>query len=781
MATYIKSQQFNRTIIFCFTAIAIVALGLFRLDRIYPPNLKSKTWSTLITAKDGTPLRAFADENGVWRYPTKLSAVSPLYIQAVLTYEDRWFYSHPGINPFAFIRASVQNISAGHIVSGGSTITMQVARILHQNKRTLTGKVLQILRALQLESHLTKEEILTLYLNLAPFGANIEGVQTACFSWLGKQAKELSHAEAALLAVLPQAPSFYRPDRHPKRAQKARDKVLDRLASFKVWTKEEVTAAKKEPVTALRFAPPVTAPLVSRRLYLNTHDNPPGSASNKVATNLDYDLQIHTAEIVKDYVAQLSGDQSAAAMIVNLKNLDVMAYVGSADFSSTRRKGHVDMVRAIRSPGSTLKPFLYGMAIDEGLIHSHSLLLDTPRFQKKYNPGNFSKGFSGPVSMAKALRLSLNVPAVQVLEAYGPQKFHDRLIHAGARLKLSGKPNLSIILGGMGTNLESLVTLYSAFARNGLTGKPNLLENETIRERYLMSPGSAWIISKILAQPMPGFEGINRLSGHIPMAWKTGTSYGFRDAWALGIMGDFVAGVWVGRPDGTPSPGQYGAVTAIPLLRRIFESLPQTDFIKKPPPSVQLQKICWPLGLAKSRTEKNCLVQHDAWILDHKIPLTLNQGTAIFNPLLKTFWIDKNGKRAQPSCGGIQKVSIGVWPQGAEPWLPPLWRRHKRIPPPSKNCPDIAHFPANEVQITSIFNNSILTRPSGQAFPSSIPITASGGQGKYYWFLNKKPVATIAQGNSGLLPMPQPGTYQLSVVDETGNFDVIHFEVMSLE
>ena len=776
MIRNMKKWQFKHIVIFVFLTIVIVVFVLSGLDWIYPLNLKEKTWSTLITAKDGTPLRAFADKNGVWRYPIDLTEVSPLYLQALLTYEDRWFYYHPGINPFSIIRAGFQNVSAGRIVSGGSTLTMQVARLLHPNKRTLTGKFLQILRALQLEVHLTKKEILTLYLNQAPFGSNIEGVQTACFSWLGKQAAELSHAEAALLAVLPQSPSFYRPDRHPKRARKARDKVLDRMVFFKVWTKKQVIAAKKEPVIALRFVSPMIAPLASRRLYHTTFNNP-----SKVNTTLDYDLQINTEDIVKGYITGLSDYQSAAAMIVNYKSLDVMAYVGSADFSSAKRKGHVDMVRAIRSPGSTLKPFLYGLAIDEGLIHSHSLLLDTPRFQKEYEPGNFSKGFSGPVSMAKALKLSLNVPAVQVLEAYGSQKFYDRLINAGARLKLSGKPNLSIILGGMGTNLESLVTLYTALARDGITGKPKLLKNDSVQERYLMSPGAAWIISKILAQPMPGFEGINRLSGHIAMAWKTGTSYGFRDAWALGIMGDYVAGVWVGRPDGSSSPGQYGAVTAIPLLRRIFESLPQTDFIKKQPSSVQQIKICWPLGVAKNRILKNCFVQHDAWILGNKIPSTLNRGYASFSPLLKTFWIDKNGNRAQPSCGGFKKIHIGVWPQAAEPWLPPSWRRYKLIPPPSKNCPDLADFSDNFVQITSVFNNSILTRPPGLVTPPSIPITASGSQGKQYWFLNKKLVATIAPGTSGSLPMPGPGIYQLSIADETGNFDLVNFEVISLD
>ncbi len=750
-------------------------IGLAVLDRMYPLNIKPKNWSTLVTAKDGTPLRAFADSNGVWRYPVELKEVSPLYLQALLTYEDRWFYSHPGINPFSVIRAFFQNLSSGKIISGGSTLTMQAARLLYPNKRTIAGKCSQMLRALQLEYHLDKDEILSLYVNLAPFGANIEGLQTACFSWLGKQAAELSRAEAALMAVLPQAPSFYRPDRHPERAQKARDKVLDRMETYRVWTKEEVAAAKKEPVAALHFVRPMTAPLAARRLSRLR----PGST--RLTATIDYDLQVHLAGLVRDYVLSLPERQSAAVMVINYHTMDVLAYVGSADFLNLQRNGHVDMVQALRSPGSTLKPFLYGLAMDEGLIHSHSLLLDTPRFQRAYDPGNFSKGFSGPVTVTNALRQSLNVPAVQVLEAYGPRKFHDRLVHAGARLSLSGEPNLSMVLGGLGTSLESLITLYSGLARKGIAARPRLLKQDALNERYLMSPGAAWIISRILSQPMPGFEGINRLAGHTPMAWKTGTSYGFRDAWAVGIMGDYVAGVWVGRPDGSPCVGQYGAVTAIPLLRRVFNSLPLSDFRTPQPPTVSQQTICWPLGLPETMTSGQCFVRYRAWILDNKVPLTLSQGSENFSPLLKTFWVDENGNRARPSCGGVKKTTIGTWPLPAEPWLPKGWTQDRLIPLPSKNCPDLEDFSTGHIQITSVFNHSTLTRPTGQASNPSIPLQAMGGKGDQIWFLDQKPVARLAQNSEGTLPMPAPGAYQLSVADEAGHFDMVHFEVISLD
>ena len=785
----------------------LILLVLLALDQAFPLSVLDRPVATVVIAKDGTPLRAFADASGVWRYPVSVNQVSPLYLQALLTYEDRWFYTHPGVNPFAMARALFQNLVKGRVVSGGSTLTMQVARILSPNTRTIGGKIHQIFRTFQLEFHLTKDEILNLYFTHAPFGSNIEGVRTASHTWLGKDTRELTHAEAALLAVLPQAPSRYRPDRHPDRARIARDKVLDRLARFRVWSDETVTAAKQEPVVAFRFHSPMVAPLASRRLRSES------TGVSLIPSCLDYDFQVHAAEILGSYVATLPKDQSGAVLAVNHRTLEVIAYVGSGDFLSQRRKGHVDMVQALRSPGSALKPFLYGLAIDEGIIHSHSLVLDTPRFGKAYEPGNFSRGFAGPVSVTMALRNSLNIPAVQVLETYGPQRFHDRLKHAGARLKLPGRPNLSMILGGMGTDLESLVTLYTALARQGQAGSLRLKQSDPVRERYLMSPGAAYITRQMLSRPLPGREGINRLSAGLPVAWKTGTSYGFRDAWALGIMGDFIVGVWVGRPDGSPSPGQYGAVTAVPLLEQVLESLPLSGKgsgtgEERMPDTVVQQTICWPSGLAEEQQMSgSCMVRHRAWILNHQIPptLTANRFWGVtsrnsspghasagysssgflspeYSSLVQTFWVDIYGNRAGPLCGGIKKISIALWPRGAEPWLPAKWRRNRLIPPVSDRCPDFAS-PASRLQIISVSNDSLLTCPPGQKRVPLIPLETLGGQGRLYWFLNRQPLDGNRDKNNhanlASMVLPAPGTYQLAVMDELGNGDMVTFKVVT--
>jgi penicillin-binding protein 1C len=752
-----------------FLLLVLPVVLLWGLDKVFPLRLDHQPMATVVTASDGTPLRAFADPSGIWRYPITPDQVSPLYLEALLTYEDRWFYLHPGVNPFAMIRACFQNLAAGAIVSGGSTLTMQVARILFSSPDDglWTAKFRQLFRALQLEMQFSKKQILGLYLTHAPFGANIEGVWAASRTWLGRDPRDLTHAEAALLAVLPQAPGFLRPDRHSTRARQARDKVLDRMAAFRIWTEDQVLAARQEPVAAFRFQTPMAAPLAARRLVREYPDQ------SVIRTCLDYDLQVHVASLVKSYVSSFAAHQSGAVLVVDHDTLAVKAYAGSADFLNPLGAGHVDMVTALRSPGSTLKPFVYGMAMDKGLIHSHSLLLDIPRFGQDYQPDNFTGGFLGPVSVAKALDLSLNVPAVQVLAAFGPRTFHDRLTNAGAHLSLSGPPNLSMVLGGVGTNLESLVTLYTGLSRQGISGRPRLTKDAPIQERFLMGPGAAYIIKQLLSRPLPGTEGVSRLAGQAAFAWKTGTSYGFRDAWALGIMGSHTVGVWIGRPDGTPSPGQFGAATALPLLVRVMESLPGSSGRESPPAAVTRQTICWPMGLAPDQTPGPCPVRHEAWILNNWVPPTLTEPDQ--GPLRLTFWVDDQGRRSGPFCGGVSKTTKDLWPVGAEPWLPRHWRRNQVIPEASDACPDLAPLSGNRVQIVSISNNSMLTRPPGKSGLPHIPLQAMGGQGSLVWFLNRIPLE--GQNTRGL-PMPEPGRYDLAVMDGAGHYDKISFTVI---
>ncbi len=401
----------------------LIAL-LWLADRLWPLPLPRDDLARVVLAEDGTPLWRFADANGVWRYPISNEQVSPYYLEALLTYEDRWFYSHPGVNPLALLRATWQNLSGARVVSGGSTLSMQVARLLDPHSRTLSGKFRQLWRTLQLEWHLSKDQILSLYLNRAPFGGTLQGVAAASWAYLGKSPQNLTRAEAALLAVLPQAPSRLRPDRHPQRAQQARDKVLRRLAEFQEWPQASVNEALEEPLWLAPRQEPSLAPLLARRL--NRPNSPP-----LIRTTLDASLQRRMEDLLMGWRARLPERTSAAILVVEAENMAVRAYVGSVDINDAKRFGHVDMVTALRSPGSTLKPFLYGMAMDAGLIHSESLMQDVPRRYGDYRPGNFSSGFGGPVAASSALSMSLNLPAVQLLEVYGPKRFAAELRNGG--------------------------------------------------------------------------------------------------------------------------------------------------------------------------------------------------------------------------------------------------------------------------------------------------------------------------------------------------------------
>lgn len=398
-------------------------------DRLWPLPLHEVNPARLVVDEKGIPLWRFADRDGIWRYPVTIEEVSPRYLEALIQYEDRWFWDHPGVNPFSVLRAAWQDLLAGKVISGGSTLTMQVARLLDPHSRTLGGKVRQLWRALQLEWHLSKAEILTLYLNRAPFGGTLQGVGAASWAYLGKSPAQLSYSEAALLAVLPQAPSRLRPDRWPQRAEAARNKVLNRMASQGVWSARQVKESQEEPVWLAPRQMPQLAPLFSRMMLGKSRDS-------KVVTTLDATLQRQLEELALNWKSRLPPRSSLAMIVLDHTDMKVRGWVGSVDINDDSRFSHVDMISAIRSPGSVLKPFIYGLAMDEGLIHPASLLQDVPRRTGDYRPGNFDSGFHGPVSMSEALVRSLNLPAVQVLEAYGPKKFAGMLRNAGLPLLL---------------------------------------------------------------------------------------------------------------------------------------------------------------------------------------------------------------------------------------------------------------------------------------------------------------------------------------------------------
>ncbi|VVO40268.1 Penicillin-binding protein 1C [Pseudomonas fluorescens] len=760
----------------------LVVVLLWGADRVWPLPLPQDDLARVVLAEDGTPLWRFADANGVWRYPVQTHEVSPYYLDALLTYEDRWFYQHPGVNPLALARATWQNLTGARVVSGGSTLSMQVARLLDPHSRTFHGKLRQLWRTAQLEWHLSKAEILNLYLNRAPFGGTLQGVAAASWAYLGKSPSQLTHAEAALLAVLPQAPSRLRPDRHPQRAQEARDKVLRRLAEFQVWPQSAVDEALEEPLLLAPRLEPSLAPLLARRL--NRPDSPP-----LIRTTLDATLQRRLEDLLLGWRARLPEHTSAAILVVEEESMAVRAYLGSVDINDAKRFGHVDMISALRSPGSTLKPFLYGMALDDGLIHSESLLQDVPRRYGDYRPGNFSMGFTGAVPASTALSSSLNLPAVQLLEAYGPKRFAAEMRIGGVPLALPAlaEPNLALILGGAGSRLEDLVSGYSAFARDGKSATLRLQPDDTLRERPLLSPGSAWIVRRILSgQARPDRDPRAELVQRPVLAWKTGTSYGFRDAWAIGVGPRYLIGVWIGRPDGTPVPGQFGLASAAPLMLQVHDVLTNRDSqrgisapVKPVPANVGVAAICWPLGQPMSRSDPNCRRQRFAWTLDNTTPPTLQ---ALDQPLsvglMESVWVNAKGLRVDAHCPGAELRNIALWPAPLEPWLPRVERREARIPAADPDCPPPALAASSPLSIVGVREGDQLRLPAASQQALRLKISALGGSGRRWWFLNGAPLGDSANQDFINASFEHLGRYQLSVLDEAGQTARLEFSVI---
>ncbi len=549
------------------TALCGLALWLAAdawIARTQLPPLALETGAEVL-AQDGTLLRAFMVGDGRWRLATAPDRVDPTYVKMLIGYEDQRFFQHAGVDPWALLRAVGQVVTQGRVVSGASTLTMQVARLIEDGPTgTWAGKLRQIRLALALERVLSKDEILTLYLHHAPMGGNLEGVRAGAFAWLGREPERLTEAQAALLIALPQSPAARSPDRHPVRARAARDRVLDRAAALGIISPDTAQAAKQESVPDIRQPFPMDAPHLADRLRA-AH---PEAQVHR--TTLDAGVQTALQDLAARAILTLPAQASVAILVADIQSGAIRASVGSAAYTDDARLGFVDMTQALRSPGSTLKPLIYGLAFSDGLALPETLLNDRPTNFAGYAPQNFDRQFRGPVSAREALQLSLNLPVVELTQTLGPARVLTAMRAAGITVQVPGdEPGLAIALGGLGVSLEGLVQLYAAIARGGQA--VNLSATDpSLRDRLpLMRTEAAWHLGAILAAaPRPA-----NLPAGLDIAFKTGTSYGHRDALAIGYDGAHVVGVWVGRADGAPVPGMFGVDVAAPLLFQAFAHL----------------------------------------------------------------------------------------------------------------------------------------------------------------------------------------------------------------
>ncbi|MFI5409185.1 penicillin-binding protein 1C [Kaistia sp. UC242_56] len=543
---------------------------LAEIDKTLPPvpDPAEVPTSQIVVDRSDTLLRPYTIAEGRWRLPVTLADVDPMFLTMLKGYEDRRFDEHHGVDWRAFARAGGQILRNGHVVSGGSTLTMQVARLVQGGStRQAESKLKQIVHARALEQKLDKNQILSLYLALAPYGGNLEGIRAATLAYFGKEPRRLTIAEAALLVALPQSPEARRPDRDPKAAKAARDRVLDRLVTAGILDEETAASAKTERIPEARKPFPMLA------AHLGDQARKRHPADPVIKLTLDGRLQAKLETLASTRAAKVGAKASVAILVADQVTGDILASVGSAGFMDDGRNGYVDMTEAVRSPGSTLKPLIYGLAFEQGLAHPQSLIEDKPSAFAGYAPVNFDGFYRGTVTIHDALTQSLNVPAVQVLDAVGPARLIARLKRAAAnpRLPDMSAAGLAVGLGGVGISLRDLVSVYAAIARGG---RPVALHPEPVPivvsadTAPVLDPLAAWYVSDILADVPPPTIGAR---GRI--AYKTGTSYGYRDAWSIGFDGRTVIGVWAGRADGAPVSGLSGIGTAAPVLFEAFDKM----------------------------------------------------------------------------------------------------------------------------------------------------------------------------------------------------------------
>lgn len=592
-------KNINRNVKSFFLVIFLLLFSTSLLLVFFPYNPKIE-YSPIVLSKDSVLMHSFLTSDDKWRMFTALDEITPTLKKAIIFKEDRFFYYHFGINPISIFRAAFNNLFKGRRTSGASTITMQVARLLQPKERSYTNKLIEVFHALQLEWHYSKEEILQIYLNLVPYGGNIEGVKAASLIYFEKMPNHLSIAEISALSIIPNRPNSLRIGRSNALIVKERNKWLDKFEREAVFSAEAIRDAREEPLTAKRNVLPKIAPHISFRLKQENKN------LNIIHSSVDLNSQLKVEAIVYNYIQQLyqNNIKNAAALVLDNETMQVVSYVGSADFYNNEDGGQVDGIQAVRSPGSTLKPLLYGMAIDKGLLTPKTIISDVPVNFSGYQPQNYQESFNGNVSMEYALSNSLNIPAVKVLDKMQPFSFIETLSNAGFEQIKKDKTSLglSTVLGGCGVTLEELTRLYATFSHRGLFSNVNFLANDTVSFKHqVISEAATFMISEILTTvTRPDLPAQWKNATNMPkVAWKTGTSYRRRDAWSVGFNQKYTIGVWVGNFSGEGVQELTGSDIASPLLFKIFNAIDQASSKEwfRMPKGVNFRYVCTETGM----------------------------------------------------------------------------------------------------------------------------------------------------------------------------------------
>lgn len=772
-------------------------LGLFAVLLIgyyfcLPSSLFNDPYSTVLEDYQGELLSASIANDGQWRFP-RMDSVPDKFTKALITYEDKRFFTHLGVDFLSMGRAFRQNFAARKVVSGGSTITMQVIRLSRKGKsRTIFEKIVESVLATRLELRYTKEEILALYASHAPFGGNVVGLDAASWRYFGYEPKQLSWAEAAMLAVLPNAPSMIHPGKNRDKLLRKRNQLLLKLKQTAVIDEFTYELAIKE------LIPEEPHPLPRIARHLLTHAVADGNSQKKLKTSIRVPLQLRVEQILNDHHQRLKANQvfNACAIVVEVETGNVIAYVGNVN-TSNEHKCDVDIVTAPRSTGSILKPFLYAAMLDDGRMLPKTLFPDIPTVINGFAPENFTREYDGAVAADKALIRSLNVPAVYMLRDYRYERFHQLLRNMGMSTLTQPADHygLSLILGGAEATLWDVTGMYASMARTlnhfgGAGWKNNYDRSDFHQPRYLQVNDSemknfsetSWLSASSIYHTMdvlkelyrPGEEtGWRNFSSSKRIAWKTGTSFGFRDAWAVGVTPEYAVGVWVGNADGEGRPGLTGTEAAAPILFDIFSSLPGRAWFSPPYNEMQKIKVCDKSG---QRISDACEKGVEVWIGKSGLE-------SVQCPYHKKIHLTSDKKfRVHSDCEPVGKMAHVNWfvlPPVQEYYFKNTDHSYKPLPAYRSDCSAATAVASMDL---------IYPKPNARIF---IPREFDGSNGstvfelahrnsttKVYWHLDGKFIGETKRTHQ-IAFNPGPGKHILTLVDESGESLERHFEVIS--
>ena len=759
MKSRLNSKKIFRLLKHSLIGLSLLFIVFLLLNWIFPLPDKIE-YSTVITDNKGEVINAYLTRDEKWRMKTELEEISPLLRKTIVAKEDKYFYSHPGVNPFAIARAFFKNMLRMKRTSGASTITMQVARALEPGKRNMVSKIRESFRAFQLEWKYDKNEILQLYLNLVPYGGNIEGVKAASFLYFKKNPDHLSLAEITALSIIPNRPSSLVMGKNNDLIVAERNKWLQKFANEKTFTEKEIEDALTEPLTATRGSVPHYAP------HLSYHLKRQGNILNK--TSVDLNIQLKTEKLVEDYVRaqRLRNIKNAAVIIIDNRSHKVIAYIGSSNFNDTTDGGQVNGANAIRQPGSTLKPLLYAMCFDEGLLTPKTVMPDVPVNYEGYAPENYDKKFNGYITTEFSLEHSLNIPAVKSLKLLGHEKFIQKLSDCNFKQvqKDKRKLGLSMILGGCGTTLEELTNLFAAFANDGIYYTSSFLQDDSIyRKTRVVSTAAVYMINEILSKVnRPDFPVNWTATERMPkIAWKTGTSYGRRDAWSIGYNKNYTVGIWVGNFSGQGVADLSGATIATPLLFKIFNTLDYDNDREwfSQPKDCEIRQVCSETGLVPSHHCTNL-------ITDYFIPLVSstkecnNQQEIMISPGEEISFC----KTCAPATGYKKKWYKSIEPE-MQAWFEEHQTAYQKIPLHNPDCELI--FKGSAPMISSPANGVEYLINKKDPEPLQLVCKTANDVNKVYWYIDNKFYKSSNAGEKQFF-VPNEGPVKISCTDDKG-------------